>query len=72
MINGTKLTFSALNLAYVAVVSVLSTKDARGHWAKRSKLLLYCSILPNALARLSLKETETTAAQATLDPANYQ
>ena len=46
-------------LACVAVVSLsfqpsgASTKDARGHWEKRSKKT-FCSVLPNALARLLL------------------
>ena len=76
--------FSNLFISCVAVVSVSfkpSGISARGHWAKRSKksrswggrpsppLLLFCSFLPNALARLipfGLKETETTTTQANL------
>ena len=54
-----------------------STKDARGHWAKKEqksrsggegpppRSYFFCSFLPSALARLScLKEMETTATQA--------
>ena len=56
-------------VACVAVVSVsfkpngASTKDARGHWAKRSKKFAQCPHASFVLAPLGLKETETTATQ---------